>query len=178
MTPCGSKCHPHNDIGPLYFHVDSFIQSIIEPRSWLLIESAHGRTGHLAGSWGAGLSKHKRPSLSSPSSPYPYPPTPGLTTFPLAPSSPGGPFLPGGPAAPDGPVSPFSPNSPLGPFAETEVRRAWTLQGPRLACLNLGVRVVWDFPRVRDQSSLDFPRAGSQGGLGLIGVRDQDSPVA
>lgn len=72
MIPCGSKCHPHNDIAPLYFHVDSFIQSIIgpfiQPCSGLLIESAHGRTGHLAGSWGAGLSKHECPSPSSPSS--------------------------------------------------------------------------------------------------------------
>lgn len=67
---------------------------------------------------------HECPSL-----PLPLP-SPGLTTFPLAPSSPGGPFLPGGPAAPDEPVSPFSPISPLGPFVEREVRSQKSLESP------------------------------------------------
>ena len=55
---------------------------------------------------------------------------------------------------------PFHQLLPWGPWQKqrSEVRVAWTLQGSRLAYLNSGICVAWDFPGVRGQSSLDCPR--------------------
>lgn len=133
----------------IHSFIHSCNQGFIHPAMfWDAHETSTLEDGAPAGSRGAGWSGHEcLPHLcphlpqDSPRSLWLHPPQ-------------GGPSCLGVLQPQMGLSPPFHQLLPWAPLQKhkPEVRRAWTLQGSRVAYLDLGIWVVWDFPGVRGQS--------------------------